>query len=131
MAGFISGTSGKGGLMTVEQAQNVLQVKIPAIKAKAMEAQYGENKKAGEKYLAEYAKKAGVKKLANGVLYRVIKEGKGEMPKDTSWVRVQYEGKTIDGKVVRQLLQEQGACIAARQPGNTGMDRGSDPHARR
>lgn len=99
MAGFISGTSGKGGLMTVEQAQNVLQVKIPAIKAKAMEAQYGENKKAGEKYLAEYAKKAGVKKLANGVLYRVIKEGKGEMPKDTSWVRVQYEGKTIDGKV--------------------------------
>ena len=57
IAAFISGISGKGGLMTieqaqnmvmtVEQAQNVLQVKIPAIKAKAMEAQYGENKKAG------------------------------------------------------------------------------------
>lgn len=99
MAGFISGTSGKGGLMTVEQAQSVLQTKMPIIKAKAMESQYGENKKAGEKYLAEYAKKAGVKKLGKGVLYRVLKEGKGEMPKDTSWVRVMYEGKTIDGKV--------------------------------
>ena len=109
IAAFISGISGKGGLMTieqaqnmvmtVEQAQNVLQVKIPAIKAKAMEAQYGENKKAGEKYLAEYAKKAGVKKLANGVLYRVIKEGKGEIPNYNSCVRVHYEGKTIDGKV--------------------------------
>ena len=72
---------------------------MPIIKAKAMEQQYGANKKAGEKYLADYAKKAGVKKLDGGVLYRVIKEGKGEMPTDTSWVRVHYEGKTIDGKV--------------------------------
>ena len=54
---------------------------------------------AGEKFLAEYAKKAGVKKLEGGVLYRVIKEGTGELPKDTSTVVVNYEGKTIDGKV--------------------------------
>ena len=33
------------------------------------------------------------------MLYRVIKEGSGAMPKDTSWVRVNYQGKTIDGKV--------------------------------
>lgn len=99
MAGFISGTSGEGGLMTVEEAQRLAQLKMSAIKAKSMEQQYGENKKAGEKYLAEYAKQAGVKKLGNGVLYKVIKEGTGEMPKDTSTVRVHYEGKTIDGKV--------------------------------
>ena len=99
MAGFISGTSGEGGLMTVEEAQRLAQLKMSAIKAKSMEQQYGENKKAGEKYLAEYDKQAGVKKLGNGVLYKVIKEGTGEMPKDTSTVRVHYEGKTIDGKV--------------------------------
>ena len=99
MAGFISGTSGEGGLMTVEEAQRLAQLKMSAIKAKSMEQQYGENKKAGEKYLAEYAKQAGVKKLDHGVLYKVIKEGTGEMPKDTSTVRVHYEGKTIDGKV--------------------------------
>ena len=99
MAGFISGTSGEGGLMTVEEAQRLAQLKMSAIKAKSMEQQFGENKKAGEKYLAEYAKQAGVKKLGHGVLYKVIKEGTGEMPKDTSTVRVHYEGKTIDGKV--------------------------------
>ncbi len=99
MAGFISGTSGKKGIMTVEQAQTVAQAKMEAIKAKSMEKQYGANKKAGEAFLAKYAKQAGVKKLEGGVLYKVIKEGSGEMPKDTSTVKVNYEGKTIDGKV--------------------------------
>lgn len=99
MAGFISGTTGKKGLMNVEQAQRVAQVKMEAIKAESMKQQYGANKTAGEKYLAKYAKQAGVKKLDGGVLYKVIKEGKGEMPKDTSLVKVHYEGKTIDGKV--------------------------------
>lgn len=99
MAGFVSGASGEKGLMNMSQAQMVARAKIAEIKSKTIEKQYGENKKAGEKYLADYAKKAGVKKLEGGVLYTVIKEGSGEMPKDTSWVRVHYEGKTIDGKV--------------------------------
>ena len=37
--------------------------------------------------------------LPSGVQYKVIKEGNGPMPKDTSMVKVNYEGKTIDGKV--------------------------------
>jgi FKBP-type peptidyl-prolyl cis-trans isomerase FklB len=53
----------------------------------------------GEKFLAENAKKEGVKVLPSGVQYKVIKEGTGAMPKDTSLVKVHYEGKTIDGKV--------------------------------
>ena len=99
MAAFIAGAKGEKSLMTVEQAQAVLGTKVPAIRARELERQYGENKKAGEKYLADYAKKAGVKKLKGGVLYRVIKAGTGETPKDTSLVRVHYEGKTIGGKV--------------------------------
>ena len=93
-------TSVKDGktIMTQEQAQMIWQTKSQAIKSKAMEQQYGENKKAGAKYLADYAKQPGVKKLDGGVLYKVLKEGKGEMPKDTSLVRVHYVGKTIDGK---------------------------------
>jgi len=99
MAGFISGTTGKKGLMTIDQAQQVAQMKMREIKTKNMEKQYGPNKEAGEKYLASYAKQKDVKKLDGGILYRVIKEGSGEMPKDTSKVKVNYEGKTIDGKV--------------------------------
>ncbi len=99
MAGFITGTTAKKGLMTAEQAQQVAQAKMMAIKTKTMEKQYGANKEAGEKFLAANKKKAGVVTLPSGVQYKVIKEGNGPMPKDTSLVKVQYEGKTIDGKV--------------------------------
>ena len=99
MAALICGVKGEKTIMTAEQAQMVWQAKSQAIKAMSMEQQYGKNKAEGAKFIAEYAKKAGVKKLEGGVLYRVIKEGKGEMPKDTSLVRVHYEGKTVDGKV--------------------------------
>ena len=99
MAGFVSGTTGKKGLMTVEQAAQVAQAKMMAIKAKNMEKEYGPNKVAGEKFLAANKKKPGVVTLPSGVQYKVIKEGNGPMPKDTSMVKVQYEGKTIDGKV--------------------------------
>ena len=99
MSGFISGTTGKKGLMTMEQAGQVAQTKMMAIKAKNMEKQYGANKVAGEKFLAANKTKAGVKTLPSGVQYKVIKEGNGAIPKDTSMVKVNYEGKTIDGKV--------------------------------
>ena len=99
MAGFVSNTTGKKGLMTMEQAGQLVQVKMTAIKTKEMEKQYGPNKKAGEQFLAANKKKPGVVTLPSGVQYKVIKEGNGAMPKDTSMVKVQYEGKTIDGTV--------------------------------
>ena len=99
MAGFVTGATGKKGLMSVEQAGQLAQMKMQAIKAKNMEKTYGANKTAGEKLLAANAKKPGVKTLPSGVQYKVIKEGNGAMPKDTSLVTVHYEGRTIDGKV--------------------------------
>ena len=99
MAGFIAGTVGKGGLMTVDSAQAVAQEMMRVIKAKNMEKEFGPNKKAGEEFLAKNAKAEGVKVLEGGVQYKVIKEGNGPLPKDTSLVKVHYEGKTLDGKV--------------------------------
>ena len=99
MAGFVQGVKGKKGLMTVEQAGQVAQVKMMAIKAKQLEVQYGPLKKKGEEWMAANAKKAGVKTLPSGVQYKVIKEGSGAMPKDTSTVKVNYEGRLIDGTV--------------------------------
>ena len=101
MAGFIAGTTGKEGSvkMTMQQAQAMAQAKMMQIKSKNMEKQYGENKAAGEKFLAANKNKAGVKTLPSGVQYKVIKVGNGAMPADTSMVKVNYEGKTIDGKV--------------------------------
>lgn len=99
MAGFITGATGNKGLMTVEEAGQIAQAKMISIKAKNMEKQYGANKEAGEKFLAANKKKPGVVTLPSGVQYKVIKEGNGPMPKDTSKVEVLYEGKLLDGTV--------------------------------
>ena len=99
LAGFIQGATGKKGLMTMEQAGQVAQVKMMAIKAKQLEVQYGPLKKKGEAWMAANAKKPGEKTLPSGVQYKVIKEGAGAMPKDTSLVKVNYEGRLIDGTV--------------------------------
>lgn len=99
LAGFIAGVMEKGGQMTLEQAQELAQAKMKEVKAKSLEKTYGDNKKAGEEFMANIAKKAGIKKLANGVYYEVIKEGNGEIPADTSRVEVNYEGKLINDTV--------------------------------
>jgi len=99
MAGFISGTTGKGALMTVDSAQNVAQTLMQTIKAKEMEKTYGPNKEAGEKFLAANAKKEGVKTLPSGVQYKVIKEGNGAIPADTSLVKVHYEGRLLNDSI--------------------------------
>ncbi len=105
MAGFITATTGKTGLMTMEQAQETANTKMQAIKAKAMEKEYGPNKKAGEDFLAANAKKDGVKVLPSGLQYKVIKEGSGAIPTDSSLVKIHYEGKLIDGTVFDSSLQ--------------------------
>lgn len=105
MAGFSTAVLGGKGLMTQEQALQTAQTKMDKIKAAAMEKQYGDNKKKGEEFVANYAKKDGVKKLDKGIFYTVIKEGNGPLPKDTSMVTLQYEGKLIDGTVFDSSYQ--------------------------
>lgn len=99
MAGFISGVNGKSEIMTVEQAQMIATKKMESIKNEQIEKKYGDYKKKNAEFMANIAKKAGIKKLANGVYYEVITEGKGAIPADTSSVKVKYEGKLIDGTV--------------------------------
>ncbi len=99
LAGFVSGTTGKKGLMTTEQASQVAQVKMREIKARNMIKIYGPNKKKGEEFLAENAKKDSVVTLPSGVQYKELKAGTGKTPADTSKVKVNYEGRTLEGKV--------------------------------
>ena len=99
MAGFISGTTGKGGLMTMDSAQVIGQRLIQSVKAKELAKTYGPNKEEGEKFLAANAKKDGVKTLPSGVQYKVIKEGTGAIPSDTSLVKCHYEGRLLNDTV--------------------------------
>lgn len=54
-------------------------------------------KEDGEKFLAENAKKPGVKTTASGLQYKAVTEGTGKKPKATDTVEVHYRGTLIDG----------------------------------
>ena len=59
----------------------------------------------GQQFLAENAKKEGVITLPSGLQYKVIKEGEGPSPVDTSMVTVHYTGTFIDGKVFDSSIE--------------------------
>lgn len=65
----------------------------------AAKAKAGPIKKAGEAWLAENKKKAGVVTLPSGLQYKIEKEGTGPKPKAEDQVKVHYHGTLIDGTV--------------------------------
>lgn len=66
---------------------------------------YTANIEKGKAFLAENAKKPGVKVTASGLQYEVIKEGTGVMPKATDKVKTHYHGTLLDGKVFDSSVQ--------------------------
>ena len=96
LAGFIAAVK-NGAVVTVDDARTFVETHTEAIKAKALEAKYGENKAAGIKFLEENKTKEGVVTTESGLQYKVIKAGKGEIPSKTSTVKVNYKGTLIDG----------------------------------
>ena len=63
------------------------------------------HKEAGEKYLAENAKKDGIVTLPSGLQYQVLKEGNGKKPSAKDSVKCHYEGFLIDGTVFDSSVQ--------------------------
>ena len=66
-------------------------------------------------FLEEYASRAGVKQLFNGVMYREITIGKGEKPTPKGLVTVHYTGKLINGKVFDSTQQGRPATFKLNQ----------------
>jgi FKBP-type peptidyl-prolyl cis-trans isomerase FkpA len=91
---------GEKSLMTEEQAQQVRETFAQKIQLKRMGEQMELAKKnadAGQAFLAQNAKKPGVKTTASGLQYEVLKEGTGPKPKESDIVRVHYVGTLLDG----------------------------------
>ncbi len=87
---------------TEEEMRTVLQEfgqKIQEAQQQEMENKANENKAKGEAFLAENAKKDGVKTTESGLQYEIITKGEGEIPTVDSSVECHYEGTLIDGKV--------------------------------
>ena len=105
--GIADGLAGNPAL-TEEQQRAVLMEFQKTLMDKAAEKQKtaaGTNLKAGEAFLAENAKKEGVKTTASGLQYKVIKSGAGPSPKPTDVVKVHYHGTLIDGTIFDSSVQ--------------------------
>ena len=97
--GLVNGLRGSNVTMTAEEAQMYVNSTMQRLQQEKMASQYGPNKAAGEKFLADNKAKAGVTTTASGLQYEVITKGTGALPTDTSTVKVPYHGTLIDGTV--------------------------------
>ena len=81
----------------MQAALTSLQQKIGELREKELAALSQKAIGEGKAYLAENAKKPGVKTTASGLQYRMVQEGTGRTPAATDTVTVNYKGKLVDG----------------------------------
>jgi FKBP-type peptidyl-prolyl cis-trans isomerase FklB len=87
--------------ISYQEAQQVLNTFFQELEQKIA----GAAKEAGEKFLAENAKREGVKVTESGLQYEILEPSLGQKPKATDTVRVHYEGTLIDGTVFESSYQ--------------------------
>ena len=112
MSGFDTGVN--GGKKAVD-----LQTYGPKIRSwhqKRQEKIAAVVKKEGKAFLDKIAKDKKSKKLPSGVVYQVMKEGKGAMPKATDKVKVHYHGTLIDGTVFDSSVERKSPATFAFTP---------------
>jgi FKBP-type peptidyl-prolyl cis-trans isomerase len=87
--------------LTDEQIQGLfksLQERLAQSEMAKIQESAGENKRAGEQFLAENGRRPGVVTLPSGLQYEVITAGPdGAKPKSTDKVTAHYKGTLLDG----------------------------------
>jgi FKBP-type peptidyl-prolyl cis-trans isomerase FklB len=96
--GFREAIAGNATL-TSDSAQNIASKQMDYYHKVKMEAKYGQNRIEGENFLKANAKKDSVKVTPSGLQYKVLTAGTGATPTATQKVKVNYEGRLIDGTV--------------------------------
>ena len=101
-AGIADVLQGRSPQMSHEEVHQVLEHYFAELEER-QQAEAAERGKAarteGERFLADNAKRPGIKVTASGLQYEVLKEGTGRQPKASDTVRCHYEGTLIDGTV--------------------------------
>ena len=101
-AGVASVYDGVKPEMTFDEAKRIVNEYFAKLEAEmqAEAAKQGEvNRKNGEAFLSENAKREGIKVTESGLQYEVLESGKGDSPKASDNVEVHYAGKLIAGTV--------------------------------
>ena len=102
MQGIKAGAEGQVAQLSADTMAQVLtdyKKQNEATALVALQQIAKKNAEIGRNFLAENAKKSGVKTTASGLQYLVLTEGTGKKPTVTSKVKVNYEGRLIDGTI--------------------------------
>ena len=105
IAAFKSVLEKKEPLLSEDEVSAAFAENQKILDAKNVTGPDKENLEKGAAFLAENAKKEGVKTTASGLQYVVINAGDGPKPKATDEVKVHYHGTLIDGKVFDSSVQ--------------------------
>jgi FKBP-type peptidyl-prolyl cis-trans isomerase FklB len=100
LQGLADGRGGAAPQLAPEEMQAALaslEQSINAQRAKEQAAAAEKTAAAGAAYLAENAKRDGVKTTASGLQYKLIKAGTGRSPTVNDTVTVHYRGTLVDG----------------------------------
>jgi FKBP-type peptidyl-prolyl cis-trans isomerase len=95
LAGLQDSMNGKALKYTEAEATAAVQSSLQAIQAKKSD----DNLAAGKAFLDSNRQKAGVKVTSSGLQYEVLTLGTGPKPQATDTVKVDYEGKLLNGTV--------------------------------
>ena len=98
--GIKDGVAEADGPLTMQEKREILMAFSAELRQQMMERHRllaEKNKKAGEAFLAENAKKEGVIVRESGVQYKVLTEGDGPTPGARDIVTLNYRGTLIDG----------------------------------
>ena len=97
--GFADALTKDSTHFTQTAAETYFRQKHDADMAAKQEKLYGANREAGRKFLEENAKRDSVVSLPSGLQYQILVKGEGEVPQASDKVKVNYEGRLIDGTV--------------------------------
>ncbi|MDR1076746.1 MAG: FKBP-type peptidyl-prolyl cis-trans isomerase [Xanthomonadaceae bacterium] len=103
-----AGFAGQPLLMTREEATELLQsfmAKAQQENARKLQELATTNQREGEAFLQRNRSQTGVVTTNSGLQYMVLRQGNGTKPGPTSKVRVNYEGKLLDGTVFDSSYQ--------------------------
>jgi FKBP-type peptidyl-prolyl cis-trans isomerase FklB len=92
---MLDAANNKPSLLDVNLTQQI----ITTCMTKESEAASAENVKAGAAFLAENKKVSGVIETKTGLQYKVLTMGNGPKPTTNDMVKVNYEGRLLDGTV--------------------------------
>ena len=100
--GLKEGSTGKASSLSDEDMAKALSQYKKQVESKQLiefQKLAQDNQKQGQAFLTENAKKSDIITTKSGLQYQVLQAGTGKSPKANSKVKVNYEGRLLDGTV--------------------------------